>query len=226
MSGQIVTMLGARRRQKGQSGRMGFYVDQLLPRLQDKLMARKSMREVRARVCEGLEGSVLEVGFGTGLNAPYYPPKLTKIVAIEPSRVCMRIAERRIARSAVPVDYGGLTGEALDLPSGEFDAVLSTWTLCTIPNLQAALAEMRRVLKPGGSFHFVEHGYAPDPKVARWQERIEPLWKPLAGGCHLTRHISDEIGKAGFGIEKVETYYFKGEPKSMGYTYEGRAISH
>jgi ubiquinone/menaquinone biosynthesis C-methylase UbiE len=204
---------------------VGFYRDQVLPRLQDKVMARKSTRDVRARVCEGLEGSVVEVGFGTGLNTPYYPPKVTRVVGIEPSQICMRIAEPRIQKSAVPVEYGGLTGEHLDLPSGEFDAVLSTWTLCTIPNWQAALAEMRRVLKPGGSFHFVEHGYSPEPNVARWQERIEPLWKPLAGGCHLTRRITDEIRKAGFDTETVQTYYLKSEPKSTSYTYEGRAIS-
>jgi len=188
-------------------------------------MARKPNRAVRARVCEDLHGTVLEVGFGTGLNAPYYPTEVTKVVAIEPSRVCMRIAEPRIATASTPIEYGGLTGEHLDLPTAEFDAVLSTWTLCTIPNLQAALAEMRRVLKPGGSFHFVEHGYAPDEKVARWQARLEPMNKRLAGGCHLTRHISEDIERAGFEIGKIETYYFKGEPKPMGYTYEGRAVS-
>src|SRR5204862_8221965 len=134
-----------------------------------------------------------EVGFGTGLNTPYYPAGVTKVVAIEPSRVCMRIAEDRIAESSVPIEYGGLTGEHLDLPSDEFDAVLSTWTLCTIPNGDAALAELRRVLKPGGSLHFIEHGHAPDANVAQWQARIEPVWKPLAGGCHLTRHISETI---------------------------------
>src|SRR2546421_7296233 len=134
---------------------MGFYLEQLLPRFQDKVMARKPNRAVRARVCEGLHGAVLEVGFGTGLNAPYYPNEVTKVVAIEPSRVCMRIAEPRIAATSVPVENGGLTGERLDLPSAAFDAVLSTWTLCTIPDMEAALAEMRRVVKPGGSFHFV-----------------------------------------------------------------------
>src|SRR5216117_2001773 len=125
-------------------------------------MARKPNRPVRARVCEGLEGAVVEVGFGTALNAPYYPAEVTKVVAIEPSRVCMRIAEPRIAQSSVPVENGGLTGEHLDLPSAEFD--VSTWTLCTIPNLEAALAEIRRILKRGGSFHFVEHGHAPDER--------------------------------------------------------------
>ena len=204
---------------------MSFYQEHLLPRFQDKVMARKPNRAVRARVCEGLHGAVLEVGFGTGLNARYYPAEVSKVVAIEPSRVCMRIAEPRIAKTSVPVEYGGLTGEQLDLPAAEFDAVLSTWTLCTIPNLEAALAEIRRVLKPGGSFHFVEHGHAPDDVVARWQQRLEPLNKRLAGGCHLTRRISDDITDAGFEIEKIETYYFKGEPKPMGYTYEGRALS-
>jgi ubiquinone/menaquinone biosynthesis C-methylase UbiE len=125
----------------------------------------------------------------------------------------------------VPVEYGGLTGEHLDLPSHEFDAVLSTWTLCTIPNLGAALAEIRRVLKPGGSLHFVEHGHAPDPKVARMQARLEPLNKRLAGGCHLTRHVPEDIARAGFEVEVLDTYYFTGEPKPMGYTYEGRAVS-
>ena len=204
---------------------MGFYQEQILPRFQDKVLARKSTRPVRARVCEGLQGAVVEVGFGTGLNAPYYPTEVRKVVAIEPSRVCMHIAEPRIAKASVPVEYGGLTGEHLDLPSAEFDAVLSTWTLCTIPNLERALTEMRRVLKPGGSFHFVEHGHVPDEKIIRWQERLEPLNKRLAGGCHLTRHISKYIEYAGFDIQKLDTYYFKGEPKIFGSMYEGRAIS-
>lgn len=154
---------------------MGIYQEQLLPRFQDKVMARKSTGEVRARVCASLAGQVVEVGFGTGLNARYYPDQVTKVVAVEPSQVCMRLAAPRIARSDVPVELGGLTGERLDLPSEEFDAVLSTWTLCTIPDLATALAEMRRVLKPGGVLHFVEHGHAPDAKVARWQQRLEPL---------------------------------------------------
>lgn len=204
---------------------MGFYGEQILPRVQDRVMAVKRLREARRRVCASLEGTVVEVGFGTGLNAPYYPSEVTKIVAIEPSPVCMRIAEPRIAQRATTVEYGGLTGEQLDLPTSEFDAALSTWTLCTIPNLEAALAEVRRVLKPGGSLHFIEHGHAPDEKVARWQARIEPLWKPLAGGCHLTRPIADFIEKAGFEVERLDRYYFEGDPKPFGFTYEGVAVS-
>jgi len=203
---------------------MGFYREQLLPRVQDKVMARTPNRAVRARVCEGLHGAVVEIGFGTGLNTRYYPADVSRVVAIEPSKVCMRIAEPRIAATAAPVEYGGLTGEHLDLADSEFDSALSTWTLCTIPNLDAALAEIRRVLKPGGSLHFVEHGHAPHEKTARWQQRLEPMNKRLAGGCHLTRRIADEVERGGFAIEKLDTYYFEGEPKPMGYTYEGRAV--
>ncbi len=203
---------------------MGIYGDQVLPRLQDKVMNRKGTRDVRNRVCAGLTGDVVEVGFGTGLNVRHYPPEVTRVFAVEPSRVCMQLAEVRIARSDVSVTLAGLTGEHLDLPSEEFDAVLSTWTLCTIPDLTAALQELRRVLKPGGAFHFVEHGHAPDTKTARWQQRIEPLNKRLAGGCHLTRRIPEYIENAGFRIEHLDTYYFDGEPKPFGYTFEGRAV--
>ena len=165
----------------------------------------------------------MEIGFGTGLNAPFYPDGLTKVLAVEPSTVCMRIAEPRINRTSAQVELAGLTGERLDLPSASFDGVLSTWTLCTIPNLATALAEIRRVLKPDGSFHFVEHGRAPDHRVAEWQRRIEPLNKRLAGGCHLTRRIPESIEKAGFTLDQLDTYYFKGEPKVFGHTFEGRA---
>ena len=135
----------------------------------------------------------------------------------------MRIAEPRIAATTTKVELAGLTGEKLDLPSEEFDAALSTWTLCTIPDVGAALEEIRRVLQPGGTFHFVEHGRAPDVSVARWQARIEPPWKHLAGGCHVTREISELVERAGFRIDKIETYYISGEPKVFGYTFEGVA---
>jgi ubiquinone/menaquinone biosynthesis C-methylase UbiE len=202
---------------------MGFYQEQLLPRLQDKVMDRGAMREVRARVCTGLSGDVVEIGFGTGLNAPCYPDAVHKLAAVEPSTLCMRIAEPRIAATPTKVELAGLTGEALDLPSDEFDAALSTWTLCTIPDVDAALAEIHRVLKPGGRLHFVEHGRAPDVGVARWQERIEPPWKHVAGGCHLTREISELVERAGFQLRGLQTYYMSGEPKIFGYTFEGLA---
>lgn len=202
---------------------MGFYQTRVLPRIQDKVMDRKDLREVRERVCADLAGEVVEIGFGTGLNVPFYRPAVAKVAAVEPSELCMRIAEPRITRTSANVEMAGLSGEALDLPSEQFDAALSTWTLCTIPNVYAALGELRRVLKPGGTFHFAEHGHAPDEAVARWQQRIEPPWKHLAGGCHLTRRISDLIDQAGFEVNRIDTYYIKGEPKVFGYTFEGVA---
>jgi ubiquinone/menaquinone biosynthesis C-methylase UbiE len=188
-------------------------------------MNRKATRPVRARVCSGLSGKVVEIGFGTGLNAFYYPPSVTKVAAVEPSALCMRLAEPRVAKSPAPVELAGLTGERLDLPSEEFDSAISTWTLCTIPDLGAALTEVRRVLKPGGSFHFVEHGLSPDAKVERWQHRLERVNKRLAGGCHLTRRMPDLIEAAGFSITSLDRYYFEGEPKTFGYTFEGSALA-
>ena len=200
-----------------------MYREQILPRLQDKVMNRRGTSDVRRRVCSGLSGDVMEVGFGTGLNVEFYPSSVSRVLAVEPSQVCMRLARDRIARSIVSVELAGLTGERVDLPSESIDAVLSTWTLCTIPNLDAALGEMRRVLKPGGTFHFVEHGHAPDPTTARWQRRMEPLNKKIAGGCHLTRRIPALLEQAGFRIDQLDEYYFEGEPKPFGSTFEGRA---
>jgi ubiquinone/menaquinone biosynthesis C-methylase UbiE len=202
---------------------MGFYQDQVLPRIQDRVMDGQDTRHTRARVCAGLSGEVVEVGFGSGLNVPCYPAEVARVAAVEPSSVCLRIAQPRIAAASAKVELAGLTGESLDLGSEEFDAALSTWALCTIPDIDSALNEIRRVLKPGGQFHFVEHGHAPDDGVARWQARIEPLWKRVAGGCHLTRRITELIEKAGFQLETLDTYYNKGEPKIFGYTYEGIA---
>jgi ubiquinone/menaquinone biosynthesis C-methylase UbiE len=205
-------------------GVMGLYTDRVLPHLQDRMMRHQPFRPLRERVCAGLRGSIVEIGFGTGLNVRYYPASVERVTAIEPSSVCLRIAQPRIEGAAVPVEFGGLTGEALDLPSGEFDAVLSTWTMCTIPALDAALAEVRRVLKPDGALHFVEHGHAPDPRVARWQARLEPIQKRVAGGCHLTRHISERIEAAGFELATLDTYYVDRTPSVVGFTYEGRAV--
>ena len=203
---------------------MSYYGEQVLPRIQNKVMDSKKMHATRERVCRGLHGEVVEIGFGTGLNATHYPEAVSAILAVEPSDLCMHLAEPRVHGMSATVERAGLDGQSLDLPAEHCDAVLSTWTLCTIPDLDAALGEVRRVLKPGGAFHFVEHGHAPDEKVARWQSRFEPLNKRIFGGCHLTRRISEAIERAGFRIEELDTYYAKGDPKPFGYTYEGRAI--
>lgn len=202
---------------------MGFYKEKVLPRIINKALDTKVEREIRGRVCEGLHGEVVEIGFGSGLNVPYYPPEVTKLFAVEPSAVSMRLAEPRIAKSSAVIELAGLDGQRLDLPSEQFDAALSTWTLCTIPDIAAALAEVRRVLKPGGTFHFVEHGHAPDANIARWQDRLDPLEMRIAGGCHLTRKIADDIENAGFAVKELDNYYAKGAPKPWGYTFEGRA---
>jgi ubiquinone/menaquinone biosynthesis C-methylase UbiE len=203
---------------------MGYYLEQVLPRIQNKVMDNKRMRQARERVCHGLHGEIVEIGFGTGLNATHYPDAVTKILAIEPSDTCMNLAKPRLTTLSATVERAGLDGERLDLPDQEYEAVLSTWTLCTIPDLDAALGEIRRVLKPGGALHFIEHGHAPDEKIARWQRRIEPLKKRFLGGCHLTRRISESIEQAGFEVDHLDTYYAKGDPKPFGFTYEGHAL--
>ena len=204
-------------------GRVGVYRERVLPKIQNRVMDTAVTREVRTRVCEGLHGEVVEIGFGTGLNVAHYPSEVTKVLAVEPSSVCMRIAEPRVAESSTPVELAGLDGERLELASGEFDAVLSTWTLCTIPDVDAAVAEVRRVLAPGGTFHFVEHGHSPDPGVARWQRRLEPFSKRIFGGCHVTRDIRQIVERGGFSLERLDTYYIEKDPKVFGYTYEGVA---
>jgi SAM-dependent methyltransferase len=202
---------------------MGFYDDQVLPRAIDLMLGTKAFgRVVRAAACEGLRGDVIELGFGSGLNVAYYPPEVTGVWTVDPSVVGMQLAQKRIAVSAVPVHEGELDGARLDFPDDRFDAALSTMTLCTIPDAAGALGEVRRALKPGASLHFAEHGLAPDPKVARFQQRFDPWQQRLAGGCHLARDMPALLTDAGFEIEELVTRYIKG-PKAWSYMYIGRA---
>lgn len=202
---------------------MGIYRSRVLPHLMNVAMSTDENREIRSRVCADLAGTVVEIGFGSGLNVPYYPPQVHTVHAVEPLARSVEIASERIAASHADVRHAGFTGERIDLEDGSADAVLSTWTLCSIPDLDAALAEIRRILAPGGRLHFVEHGLSPDPKVARWQGRIEPFSKPVFGGCHLTRDIPTLITKAGFVIDPMTTYAHPKEPTAFGWTFEGRA---
>ena len=185
----------------------------------------KSAAPLRKRVCDGLEGEVVEIGFGSGLNVPFYPPKVTRVAAVEPADLGWRLAEKRVAATTVAVERAGLDGQSLPFADDSFDAALSTWTMCTIPDLEAALGELRRVLKPGGRLHFVEHGLAPDEKVRRWQHRLEPMQKRVFGGCHLTRRIVERIRAAGFTIGEVDEFYEDGAPKFLAADSLGVAVS-
>jgi ubiquinone/menaquinone biosynthesis C-methylase UbiE len=204
---------------------MGWYADQVLPRAMNALGDSKSVAPLRQRACDGLAGAVVEIGFGSGVNLPFYPGEVTRVAAIEPADVGWRLARSRVEASLVPVERAGLDGQLLPLADQSFDSALSTWTLCTIPDAHAALLELRRVLKPGGTLHFVEHGLAPDADVQRRQRRIEPVWKRVVGGCHLTRPIAQLLTEAGFTISELDVFYEKGAPRWVGADSLGVAVS-
>jgi ubiquinone/menaquinone biosynthesis C-methylase UbiE len=204
---------------------MGIYSDKVLPHIVDKACGMKSNAVLRQRVCRGLHGQVLEIGFGSGHNVPYYPAAVTGVAAIEPADVGWKLARKRLAAATVPIERKGLDGQSLPLPDDSCDTALSTWTLCTIPDVAAALQEVRRVLKPGGTLHFVEHGLAPDEKVQVWQHRLEPVQKRLFGGCHLSRPIADLLTAAGFTITESDAFYEKGAPKFLAAETLGVAVS-
>lgn len=201
---------------------MGLYERWVLPRLIDLAMRNKEVTRYRRKTIPSAAGVVLEIGAGSGLNLPFYGPQVTRLHALDPSKALQGMARRKLGQAPFPVDLLLGSAEEIPLAGCSVDTVVTTWTLCSIPDATKALREARRVLKPGGSLLFVEHGHAPDPGVARWQRRIEPVWKPLAGGCHLTRRIDRLIGEAGFEIVELENEYLKG-PRPLTYTYCGRA---
>lgn len=191
----------------------GLYVEHVLPRLVNLTCAAKTADPLRRRVCAGLVGSVVEVGFGSGLNVPHYPAAVTRVAAVEPSDVAWKLAAERVQGTQVQVERSAFDGQDLPYRDHSFDGAVSTWSLCTIPDPVAALQELRRVLKPGGRFHFVEHGLAPDEDVRRWQRRLEPLQKKIFGGCHLTRSMIDLLNSTGFVVRELDIFYAEGSPK-------------
>jgi ubiquinone/menaquinone biosynthesis C-methylase UbiE len=202
--------------------RVGFYREEVLPRLVDRACGAAGLREWRLNVTAGLTGRVVEIGFGSGLNVDLYPPSVECVYAVEPAEVARRLADKRVEKSNIAIEHIGLDGQEIPLASESCDSALSTFTLCTIPDVQRALAEVRRVMRPGARLHFLEHGLSPDRRVARWQHRLEPLQMRLAGGCHLTRDASELAQSAGFVIDRVEQRYARG-PKPWSWFTSGVA---
>jgi ubiquinone/menaquinone biosynthesis C-methylase UbiE len=201
---------------------MGFYQNQVVPLLTSLSMRNENLAAYRQRVVPEATGRVLEIGIGSGLNLPLYSPKIVQqVIGLEPSPKLLEMA-RRVERHGLSVDFLEGSVEEIPLENASFDTVVTTWTLCTIPDPDSALRQIRRVLKPGGRLLFVEHGRAPDPKVVWWQDRLTPIWKRMGGGCHLNRPISSLIEGAGFRLERVKTSYMPG-PKPMTFMYEGSA---
>jgi len=201
---------------------MGFYSDVILPRLCDLAMRNKQFVPFRERVIGAAEGRVLESGVGSGVNLPFYRRPVREVLALEPAPRLVTMARSASEGVSTPVSFIEASAEAIPLDKHSVDTVVTTWTLCSIPQAATALAEMRRVLRPGGKLLFVEHGLAPDASVRWWQDRLTPAWRHISGGCHLNRPIRSMIEEAGFRIDRIETGYIPG-PKTMTFMYEGSA---
>ena len=205
---------------------MGFYTEHIEPALVSFACSMPAIARERAAIVPEASGTVLEIGFGSGHNAAFYDrAKITHLFALEPSPAMRRKAAKRVGALPFPLDWLDLKAEEIPLDEKSVDTVLVTYTLCTIPEVSKALAGMRRVLKPGGKLVFLEHGAAPDPGVRRWQDRLNPIWGRLGGGCNLNRDPAALIRAAGFEIERQDAHYAKGAPKFAGYMYRGVAFA-
>ena len=199
--------------------------ERVVPRLTDLSLRGTEVGELRAVACAGLTGRVLEIGFGGGLNVRWYPGEVTGVTAIEPSGLAWQLSERRRARTDVPIERAGLDGQRLDLADGSHDSALVTFSLCTIPDALRALREVRRVVRDGGTLHVLEHGLAPDEPVRRWQRRLEPVQRAIAGGCHLTRDVPALVTEAGWHVRELQQEYLPGPAASRPWTYGYRLVA-
>lgn len=202
---------------------MGFYSEWIFPRLCDWVMRQPRLGELRRELLSGVQGEVLEIGFGTGLNLPHYPEGVRKVTAVDPNREMSALARKRVEASPINVDYKTISAERIPLGAATFDSIVSSWTLCSIPDVNQALKEIDRLLKPGGRFFFLEHGRSAEPNVAAWQDRLTPLNKKLAGGCHLNREIGEIVEAAGLKIVALDRFYLERGPKIASYFYRGAA---
>jgi ubiquinone/menaquinone biosynthesis C-methylase UbiE len=201
---------------------VGLYARFVVPRLIDLAMRQKMLREHRAAVVPKARGTVLEVGIGSARNLPYYSTSVERLYGIDPSSELLAMAQRNARTAGRNVELVCESAERLPFADAMFDSVLITWTLCSIPDPARALREMRRVMKPGGHLHFIEHGFSREPSVAAWQRRLTPIWQRIAGGCHLDRRIDALIRAAGFELIDLQNFYVKG-PRPLTYMYEGTA---
>lgn len=204
---------------------MSFYDDRILPHLINFACGTKPVLKQREKIVPQAEGRILEIGMGSGLNIPFYQPeKVDKVWGLEPSEGMREKARPRVEAAPFELEWLDLPGEEIPLDDNSADTVVLTYTLCTIPDWLKAVQQMRRVLKPGGKLLFSEHGKAPDEAVRRWQNRINPYWNKIAGGCHLNRDIPMMLQEGGFQLKELETLYVPKTPKTMGFTYWGFAI--
>jgi ubiquinone/menaquinone biosynthesis C-methylase UbiE len=202
---------------------MGFYQDQIVPLMINLAMRHRRLAAYRGRVVSAAEGRVLEIGIGSGLNLPFYGRTVQQVIGLEPSPKLLAMARRAAGAQARAVELIKGSAECIPFDRASVDTVVTTWTLCSIPDASRALTEMRRVLKPGGRLLFVEHGRAPEPNVVWWQDRLTPAWKCVGGGCHLNRAIAELIESAGFAFERLQTGYMRGGPRAVAFMYEGSA---
>lgn len=201
---------------------MGFYSRKILPYLLDWSLSDSSFTKYRQEVLAEVEGEILEIGFGTGLNLSYYPENIQKIITVDNNPGVHKLAQKRIEKSSITVDHKILSGEHLPMADNTFDSVVSTWTLCSIKKVEQALREIYRVLKPGGKFFFIEHGLSNEAEIQVWQNRLNPVQKVIGDGCHLNRNIRKIIEQQ-FNQVSLEEFYIEDTPNFLGYMYKGIA---